>query len=441
MTIARLFALGTVTFFVAAVDTTAVSQDWNQWQGPQRNGVWSESNVIDKFPEGGPRVLWRQAIAGGYAGPAVAQGKVVVMDYVRTSGDPTPSPGKASELTGRERVLCLNAKTGEILWTHEYDCPYKISYPAGPRATPVIDEGLVFTLGAEGNLHCVNLSDGKPVWSKELKRDYGLGLAPHWGFAAHPLVDGETLYCVVGGEGSIAVAFDKRTGVEKWRALSSESTGYCPPTMVEIGGRKQLVIWHPRSINGLNPETGEVFWSFEIKPAYDMSIIAPIQYESYLLATALQGTSILLELDPDNSTAREVWRNRGIHSDHNPPLVVDGYLYGVSERGPLFCCKLDTGEKIWESMATTTNGRPQNSTTGFIVRNGHHFYIANEVGELIIATMSPQGYEELDRAKILEPTGQTGNRDVVWSHPAFANQCVYWRNDKEIVCVSLAAEK
>ncbi len=423
---------------LVAVDSVR-GQDWNQWQGPLRNGVWEEDGILEKFPAEGAQVLWRQEIAGGYAGPAVAQGRVIVMDYARTDGDPTPSPGKKSELLGRERVHCLDAENGKIIWTHEYDCPYKISYPAGPRATPTIDDDRVYTLGAEGKLSCLRLENGEVIWSKELKTVYGMELAPHWGFSAHPLVDGNTLYCVVGGEGSIAVAFDKMTGDEKWRALSASSPGYCPPTIIEAGGTRQLVIWHPESINALNPETGQVYWSFAMKPAYEMSIIAPIQYENYLLATALQGTSILLELDEQRPIARELWRNKGIHSDHNPPLIVDGHIYGVSERGPLFCCKLETGEKVWETLATTADGRPENSTTGFIVRNNDRFYIANEVGELIIAKMTPDGFEELDRAKMLEPTSQTGNRNVVWSHPAFANRCVYARNDKEIVCISLAA--
>lgn len=414
------------------------AQDWNQWQGHNRDGVWEETDVIDSFPEGGPTVLWRKEIAGGYAGPAVAGDHVVVVDYAKTEGDSTPNPGKKSELKGSERIHCFNAKTGEEIWSHEYPCDYKISYPAGPRATPTIDGDLVYTLGAEGNLCCLKMSDGEVVWEKDLKKVYGMKLAPHWGFAAHPLVHGDTLYCVVGGEGSIAVAFDKKTGDEKWKALSAKSSGYCPPTMIHAGGTDQLLIWHPESLNSLNPENGEVYWSFEMKPAYEMSIIAPIKHGNYLFASALQGTSILLELDENEPKATEVWRNKGIHSDHNPPLIVDGHIYGVSEKGQLRCYDLKTGEQVWQDMATTATGRPANSTTGFVVKNGDRYFIANEIGELIIAKMNPEGYEEIGRTKMLEPTGQTGNRNVVWSHPAFANKCVYARNDEEIVCISLA---
>ncbi len=236
----------------------------------------------------------------------------------------------------------------------------------------------------------------------------------------------------------MAVAFDKMTGAEKWHALTAKHPGYCPPTMIQAGGTKQLLIWHSESLNSLNPETGQVYWSFKMKPAYEMSIIAPIKHGDYLLATALQGTSILLKLDREKPAATEIWRNKGIHPDHNPPMIVDGYIYGVDVNGHLRCIELESGKRIWESTATMTGGRPANSTTGFIVKNDDHYYITTEQGELIIAKMSPDGFQELGRTRMLVPTTATFGRQVVWSHPAFANKCVFARNDKELVCISLA---
>lgn len=428
--------LGLVVFGLAY---PARGQDWNQWQGPKRDGSWNTTGLIDSFPTEGPTVVWRADVDTGFAGPAVAQGRVVVTDYVRETGDPTPNPGLRNPLTGRERVQCLNQETGAIIWKHEYPCDYSISYPNGPRATPTIDDDRVYTLGAEGQLICFQLSDGEIVWQKSLKAEYGLEESPYWGYAAHPLIDGDILYCIVGGEGSVAVAFDKRSGKEIWRALSAKAPGYCPPTMIEHLGNKTLVIWHSESLNGLDPRTGELFWSYDLAPAYEMPIIAPIQSGDYLLATALQQTSLLLKLDTDPRQTEEIWRGRGIHSDHNPPLVVEGHLYGVSGRGQLHCCQLETGERLWESLATTNGGRPVNSCTGFIVRADQKFFIFIETGELIIAKLSPAGYEELDRAGILEPTSRTGNRRVVWSHPAFAGTRMYARNDKELVCIELGA--
>ena len=417
---------------------TLQAEDWNQWQGANRDGNWNETGTLTKFPQGGPKVLWRADVENGYAGPAVAGNKVFLTDFVRAEGDPTPDPGKKSELTGTERILCFDMQTGEELWKHSYECNYKFSYPNGPRITPAVDGDRLYTIGAEGHLLCLNTDDGSVVWSKDLKKEYSMPLAPHWGFSAHPLVHGDKLFCVVGGQGSIAVAFEKNTGKELWRALSAKSPGYCPPTLINAGGTEQLLIWHPESLNSLDPETGKTYWSFAMEPAYEMSIIAPVKHGDYLYATALMGTSILLKLDRDKPAASEVWRNKGVHPDHNPPLLVDGHIFGVDAKGQMRCFELESGERKWESLATAPGGRPANAATGFIVKNGEHYYVFTETGELIVARMSPESFEELDRAQILEPTSRTGNRNVVWSHPAFANKCMFARNDKELVCVSLA---
>ena len=234
------------------------------------------------------------------------------------------------------------------------------------------------------------------------------------------------------------LAFDRNSGKEIWRALSASNIGYCPPTMIKAGGVDQLIIWDADNLNSLNPETGKVYWSFPLKPAYEMSIIAPIKAGDYLLATALQGKSLLLKLDSAKPVATVVWKDLGVHPDHNPPIIDDGYLYGVDEKGQLRCIELETGKRIWESLATTAKGRPLSATTCFMVKNGDKYFLANEVGELILAKMSPAGFEEIGRTKMLEPNSSNFGRKVVWSHPAFANKCVYMRNDKEIVCISLA---
>lgn len=420
------------------VSANTYGQDWNQWLGPQRDSVWRETGVITEIPKDGLKVVWRAPIAGGFSGPAVAGDYVYVTDYLKKEGDQRFDPGRRSKLKGTERVHCFNAKTGEAVWTHEMECDYNISYALGPRTTPAIDGDHVYTLGAEGHLLCLNAENGEEVWKKDLKAEYDLKEAPLWGFASHPLVHGDLVYCLVGGEGSAAVAFNKNTGKEVWRALNTAAVGYCPPTLIEAGGVEQLIIWHAESVNGLNPETGESYWSVPIKPDYEMSIIAPIQHGDYLLMTALQGSSVLLKLDSEKPAVTEVWRGKGLQPDHNPPVIFENHIYGVDVKGRMRCIDLVSGERIWESLATCPNGRPENSTTGFVVRNGDHWYITTEQGELIIAKMNPEGFEEIGRAKMVEPTATNRGRKIVWSHPAFAGKCVFARNDKEIVCISLA---
>lgn len=417
---------------------TACADDWNQWLGPQRDSVWRETGIIRTIPEGGLKPVWRTPIGSGFSGPAVSENRVFVTDYVKKDGDQAFDSGKRSQLTGTERVHCLDQKTGETIWVKSYDCPYNISYAQGPRTTPTVDGDRVYTLGAEGNLLCLNVTDGETIWERDLKKDYQMTEAPMWGFAGHPLVYNDTLFCLVGGKGSIAVAFDKKTGKEIWRSLSAKSSGYCPPTIINAGGTDQLLIWHPESLNSLNPETGKLYWSVEISPAYDMSVIAPAMHGDYLLATALQNSSVLLKLNPDEPAVTEVWRGKGTQPDHNPPVIFEGHIYGVDVQGRLRCIELVSGDRVWDTLATTTGGRPAPSTTGFLVRNDDHWYIATDQGELIIAKMSPTGYVETGRTQLVEPTAENWGRKIIWSHPAFAGKCVFARNDKEIVCYSLA---
>ena len=192
------------------------ADDWPQWMGPNRNNVWSESGILERFPEGGPKVLWRTPIAGGYSGPAVADGRVYITDYV-TSDNVKVDNFERKNFTGVERTLCLNEESGAILWRHESPVKYSMSYPSGPRCTPAVEGDEVYTLGAEGNLNCFAAKTGKVKWSKNLPAAYDTK-TPLWGYSAHPLVDGDRLLTLAGGDGSHTVAFDRRTGKEIWRS-------------------------------------------------------------------------------------------------------------------------------------------------------------------------------------------------------------------------------
>src|SRR6516165_4064883 len=242
---------------------TAEADDWPGWLGPKRDGVWRETGLLEKFPPGGPTVVWRSAIANGYSGPAVAEGRVYVMDRERAK-DAAGKPLRPTRqgIAGNERILCLSAADGKVVWTHVYDCPYKVSYPSGPRTTPLVHQGRVYTLGAMGDLRCLDAKSAKRLWTKNLCQEYKVD-SPVWGYAAHPLVDGDLLYSLVGGEGSAVVAFHKDTGKEVWKALTATEIGYAPPQIIEAGGKRQLIIWHTDAIAGLDPETGKVNWSID----------------------------------------------------------------------------------------------------------------------------------------------------------------------------------
>lgn len=419
------------------------ADDWPQWMGPGRDGFWRETGLIEKFPEGGPKILWRAPLHGGYAGPAVVAGRVFINDFVCKEAPGTNNPGTRDKLSGTERLLCLDARTGEELWKIESKADYNISYACGPRVTPTVADGKVYSLGAEGDLLCARVDDGAIVWRKNLPREYKCE-TPWWGFCGHPLIDGQKLICLVGGAGSIAVAFDKDTGTELWRALSASDPGYCPPSIIEASGKRQLIIWHADGLNGLDPETGEVHWSHPLAPAYKMSINIPQKSGDYLFASGIGKVAQVVKFDSDKPGVTTVWKGTattGVYCANSTPLIDGEVIFGFDcDSGHLRAVDLKTGKRLWESLKPTTNNRPAPHATAFLVRNGDRWILFNENGELIFARLSDKGYDEISRAKVIEPTGSAFGRSAVWSHPAFADKCVFVRSDKEIVCVSLAQE-
>jgi outer membrane protein assembly factor BamB len=409
------------------------ADDWPQWGGPRRDLVWRETGIVQTLTPGTLPRVWSTPIGEGYAGPAVAGGRVFVTDRVNGITEPD-----------RERVLCLDAETGQVLWKHEYDCTYTVGYPAGPRATPVCDEGRVYSIGAVGHFFCFDAGSGDVLWAKHFPTDFGTKL-PTWGMAASPLVEGDQLITLVGGPQSLIVSFDKRTGEEQWRALHDPGVGYCPPVIFDFGGSRQLIIYRPQAVSALDPATGRPLWQQRFGVQAGLTIATPRQSGNRLLVTAFYNGSLLLDVRPDGSGAKVVWRGQsdseiqtdGLHGLMCTPLFDGTHIYGVCSHGQLRCLDAATGRRVWETAAATGEGRWWNA---FLIPHEDRVFIHNEQGELIIARLSPAGYEELSRALLIEPTREVRRRMTIWSHPAFAMQSVFARNDREIVRVSLAAE-
>jgi outer membrane protein assembly factor BamB len=417
----------------------AHADDWPQWMGPRRNNIWGESGLLEKFPEGGPKVLWRKPVAYGFAGPAVAEGRVFLMDMVTDENLKVDNFAR-KEFTGTERVLCLDGKTGKEQWKHEYPVTYTMSYPGGPRCTPAVDGGKVYALGAEGQLMCLDAATGDVVWEKNLPKEYG-AKSSLWGYASHPLVDGEKLICIVGGEGSHAVAFNKKTGEEIWRALTSPDQGYSPPTIIEAAGVRQLILARPEAITSVNPETGAEYWSVPYKADGGCVVMSPVHAGDYLFVGGHQNKSLLLELASDKPGAEPVWHDKGkdaISPINVQPFADGGILYGVNQNGAMRAIDLANAKALWET-SEPLGDRPLSSGTSMIVRQGDRCWLFTEAGELVIATLTPEGYHEIDRAKVIEPTNVANGRDIVWTMPAFANRKAFIRNDQECICVDLAA--
>jgi outer membrane protein assembly factor BamB len=404
------------------------ADDWPQWGGPERDLVWRETGIVKKFSTDGllPRV-WSTPLAEGYSGPAVADGKVYITDYVR------------EELI--ERVFCLDAEDGKEIWKHTYPSTYTVSYPAGPRSTPVVDGNRVYTIGAMGDMFCLNVADGKVKWKKNLPEEFGTKIAI-WGFVASPLVDGDQLITLVGGEkNSLVVSFDKHTGKERWRSLEDTEVGYAPPVIFTFGGVRQLIVWHPSAVSSIDPTDGKVFWEVPFPAKAGLTIATPRQSGNRLFVTAFYDGPLMIEVD--GKKAHVLWKGKsqsevdtdGLHSIIPTPVFDGTHIYGVCSYGQLRCLDARTGERIWETFEATGKGRWWNA---FLIPHEDRFFLHNEQGDLIIAKLTPDGYHEISRAKLVEPTRPVNRRMTIWSHPAFAMKSVFARNDNEIVRVDLS---
>ena len=418
------------------------ADDWPQWMGPKRDNIWREEGILEKFPAGGPKKLWSAPIAGGYAGPAVGGQRVFVTDYVKKVGETDEGNFDRKETTGTERVFCLDAATGKTVWKHEYPVKYAISYPSGPRTTPTVDGDLVYTLGAEGNLFAFNAADGKVVWSKELKVEYKTKSAL-WGYAAHPLIDGRKLITLAGGDGSHVVALDKLTGKEIWKSQSQKEQGYSPPTIIEAGGKRQLIVPGPTAIRSLDPETGERYWTEPYEATAGSVIMTAVKSGDYLYFGGYQKKNILLKLDKDKPAATKEWRDKkdaGVSAVNVQPFLQDGVLYGSDDNGTMYAVELPSGKRLWEST-DLVGGKAVGSETAFLVKNGDRFFSFTEKGDLVICKLTKEKYEEIDRAKgLMAQTNTAFGRKVVWCAPAYAHKRMFVRNDKEIACFSLAKD-
>jgi outer membrane protein assembly factor BamB len=304
----------------------------------------------------------------------------------------------------------------------------------------------VYVLGAVGHLFCFDASTGEVVWHKHLPTHLGTEL-PAWGMAAAPLVDDDQLIVLAGGQpGALVVGLDKHTGEERWRALHGPEPGYCPPVIFEIGGRRQLIIWHPQAIVGLDPANGNVLWDVPFAVEAGLTIPTPRLLGNRLFVTSFYDGPLMIDLGADGLSPRVLWqtaphnnelRNDSLHAIICTPIVTEDCIFGVGSYGELRCLDTKSGRMLWETHDATGPGRWWNA---FLVPHGKRVVICNEQGEIIFAKLSRAAYEEISRAKLIEPTQPIQRRMTVWSHPAFAMRSVFARNDGELIRVSLAKE-
>jgi outer membrane protein assembly factor BamB len=419
--------IGVAVIFASTVNLRA--DDWPQFRGPNRDAVWNEAGILQTFPPGGLTIRWRAPIGSGLCSPVVAQGRVYLID---------------SELIkpkAHERVGCWDEKTGQRLWNYSYEA----SYPAwafdkgmetGPNATPIVEAGKVFTLGGAGQLLCLDALQGAVVWEKNLAKDYDLNLEEYPNLTPSPLIEGDLLIVVIRGRSSTCVAaFDKTSGKEVWKALSERFT-YSSPIVISAGGKRQLIVWTPKAVTSLDPATGETWWREELATANGYGVATPVHRGDLLLFSGL-----MLQLDSAKPAASILWpemkpMSKRILSDTSTPLILGDHVYSGDRSGHLICLEARTGKQVWQTDKVTGRG---NGATLHLTPNGDSILIFSDEGNLIRARLTSQGFDELSRVHVIDPTYSFAGRNVIWAPPAYANAHMFVRNDNELLCASLAA--
>ena len=397
------------------------TDDWPQWRGPRRDGLSAETGLLTDWPRGGPRRVWRVQVGGGYSSPSIAGGRVYVTD----------------KEGNEERVRCLEASSGKELWSHAYEVKYAgmdPGYAKGPRATPTIHDGRVYTLGATGIFLCLEAApkDGKArlLWRHNLLNEYEAKL-PKWGVASSPLVVDDLVIVQPGGKKGSVVAFDRVSGEQKWAALDDLS-GYSSPVFTSAAGVRQVVCFTAQRMVGLRVEDGDLLWQFKWLTPNEANIATPIIADDYVFLSSDYGTGCaLLELKAKGDggvSARPVFvrRNKLMRNQFSTCVLHDNHLYGFDVSGyggsgKLTCLDVRTFKEKWSERG---------SEKGCLLFADGHLLVLSEEGVLSLVEATPDGYRKKASVEVLDSS-------QCWALPALAGGRLYLRDNKNLVCLEL----
>ena len=399
---------------VAAYPANAQQPAWPQHLGPHRNGISTESGLLQAWPAGGLKEVWRVAGGVGMSGLAFSDGRLITM----------------LQDARQQYVVAKDALTGKPQWQTAVAPSYENGMGNGPRATPTIDGDTAFVFTGEGILAALNVANGQIRWSRDLVGELK-GEVAEYGMASSPLVAEKHVIVAIGAPDAAVVAVDRETGKVAWRS-GNDAAGYSSPALLEAGGKRQVIAFTGNMARGLNPADGRELWQLPYQTNYNCNIATPLSIDGNVFLSAGENHgSVLLRLQPAgmNFETHEIWSSQGAQSvlrnEWQTSILLDGYLYGfdnVGGAGPithLTCVKAATGERVWQ--------KPRFGKGNMIAADGKLF-MSTMAGEAVIARASPQGYDELGRAKILGMTRQA---------PALAGGLLYLRDDSEILCLDV----
>ncbi|MCA9123157.1 MAG: PQQ-like beta-propeller repeat protein [Planctomycetaceae bacterium] len=390
---------------------TAHEHDWPQHLGPDRNGISAERGLLDKWPAGAPKEVWRIKGGVGMSGLAISGGRLFTM----------------VQREGRQFVVALNAATGASIWQTPVASAYENAMGDGPRGTPTVAKGSVFVFTGQGILVALSAEDGRILWSHDSVAELRAETADY-GMACSPLVVDGRVIVTVGAPNATVVAYDASSGELAW-ATGNETTGYSSPALLDVGGREQVVVHSGSAVLGLEPKSGVILWRYPYVTDFSCNIATPIEIDGKVFVSSGENHGcvlLALERDGEKFSVREVWSSQGprsvLRNEWQTSILLDGYLYGmdnVGGAGPithLTCIDASTGERMWQE---TRFGK------GNLIAADGKLFMSSLKGELIIARISPRGYDEIGRSIVIDSTRQA---------PALANGLLYLRDNNNIAC-------
>ncbi len=394
---------------LTATGPTRAGEDWPQWRGPNRDGHVAAAAAPENWPKQLTR-KWKVLVGEGHASPVVADGRVFV--HSRQQDD--------------EAVRCVDLATGRVVWTQSYPAPYKLDQAArrhgkGPKSTPVVAGGRLFTLGISGILTCFEAESGRQLWQKQFSKEFPR-ISPLYGTAMSPLVIEDMLVAHVGGHNQGALkAFDAATGAEKW-SWDGDGPGYASPILVDIGGSRQVVTQTQNALVGVSASNGRLLWRIPFKTAYDQNIVTPVVYKQTLIFSGYGQGAAGYRITRQGSkwVPDQTWHNKDISMYMSSPVVSGDLMFGMSHRrrGQLFCANAADGKVLW-----TSDGRMGDNV--LFIAAGDAILGLFASGELLVFKNDPKAFDVLRRYKVAE--GST------WAHPALVGRTLLVKDAKDLI--------
>jgi outer membrane protein assembly factor BamB len=415
-----LFALSALLLSAA----WAWTYDWPQWRGLNRDGHSRETGLLKEWPKEGPKLLWQiNDLGSGYAAPSVTGGRIYLMS----------NKGLEDEF-----VDALDVKDGKKLWSARVgkvgNPDQKPSFPAA-RSTPTVDGTMIYALGSDGDLVCLESKTGKSRWQKSLRKDFG-GVSGMWAYSESPLIDGNVLACTPGGKDATMVALDKRTGEVIWKSAfpGSDMAGYASLVVANTGGIKQYVAYTASGLVGVDAKTGKFLWRYEKnKGAVGMSIQTPVVRDDFVYAGAnrVGGGAVLLKALQGSIAAEEAYFDPKLPTAIGGTVMVGNYIYGSGQTA-LMCVEYKTGQIKWSERSIAPAS---------LCYAEELLYMHGEEGDVALVEASPESYREHGRFAPPNQPKHGNAMEKAWAYPVIADARLYIRDLNALWCYDIKASK